>query len=406
MTFQHLSPEALARVRATAIDLGLHLDGNLEALNTDLPAAFVGLLPTGGNATARLLTTLSRLNTTRVLRSGVVPLEVWLTNALLLSGGRPEELVFREALADMAIDGAVVDADDADMAAVRRHEDGSLEIAIGTDETIDARFLALGVSAAASVGLVQLQRHANGDPLTVAGGGPDIVTGTAWMIAPTLAITNRHVITARLPGETSAESDFDLQARSARVRFDHLSGAAAGPFTAVSAGCVLAALMPDVGGEDLDYALLRLEVPATAGGTPRLSPMRLRPTALLRLDGSPLKERVNLLQYPGGDQMKVGLRDNFVVTATDRRLSYLTDTARGASGAPVCDDLWCVAGLHRGWAAIKGEPLRLWGREIRQENYAVPISRIMADIDDRAPALGDEIRAGQQGLATPMKGPT
>jgi endonuclease G, mitochondrial len=113
------------------------------------------------------------------------------------------------------------------------------------------------------------------------------------------------------------------------------------------------------------------------------------------VSGLALRERVNVLQHPLGEPMRLGFRNNFVVTGSAERLSYLTDTAGGSSGSPICDDLWFVAGLHRGWATIKGDPVSVWGKEIRQENYATPIALILADIAAKDPALRAEIDAGQ-----------
>jgi endonuclease G len=79
-------------------------------------------------------------------------------------------------------------------------------------------------------------------------------------------------------------------------------------------------------------------------------PLRPRVNPLTRPQASALQERVNVLQHPAGDPMRLGLRDNFVVVGSNERLSYLTDTAGGSSGSPICDDAWHVAGLHRGWA--------------------------------------------------------
>ena len=85
--------------------------------------------------------------------------------------------------------------------------------------------------------------------------------------------------------------------------------------------------------------------------------------------------------------MRLGFRNNFVVTGTDDRLSYLTDTAGGASGSPICDDAWFVAALHRGWRMIPGDPVEVWGRSIKQENYGTPIGLILADLKDAHPDL-------------------
>jgi endonuclease G len=97
--------------------------------------------------------------------------------------------------------------------------------------------------------------------------------------------------------------------------------------------------------------------------------------------------------------MRLGFRNNFVVTGTESRLSYLTDTAGGSSGSPSCDDKWFVAALHRGYATIDGDPVMVWGTPIRQENYGTPIGVILSDLEERFPDLHAEVLAGQAALS-------
>lgn len=96
--------------------------------------------------------------------------------------------------------------------------------------------------------------------------------------------------------------------------------------------------------------------------------------------------------------MRLGFRNNFVVSGSDSRLSYLTDTAGGSSGSPICDDEWFVAALHRGFTTIQGEPVTVWGRAIHQENYGVPIGQILKHLAANHAHLNAEIQAGQKGL--------
>jgi V8-like Glu-specific endopeptidase len=199
------------------------------------------------------------------------------------------------------------------------------------------------------------------------------------MIGDRLLITNHHVIVARAPLEPPpSTTDFDLQAQNTHALFDYHDDD--------STGVSVAATSWAVHDQELDYAVLRLD-PAASGR----QPLPLRPNALTRAPDTPLRERVNVLQHPLGGPMRLGFRNNFVVTGSADRLSYLTDTAGGSSGSPICDDLWFVAGLHRGWGPIKGDPVSVWGTEIRQENYATPIGRILADIAAKDPALRAEI---------------
>lgn len=385
MAFAHLSPATLDAVRAAVQSLGLNTDGNLDALAAGISPAFVGFAMVGPNANAKLLTVTSRMNSTRALVSGEVPLAMWLRNAIMLGGGSPEELVFRSALAEMSTDGDTSPAASADVGEAPRTEGGALEILIDEDDTLGVGFLLRGAAAASSVAKLTVHRHFDSAPAFVAGGQPDLGLGTGWMIGPGLLITNHHVIAAREPSEPPAsDADFALQGANTTALFDYHEAQSTG-LPVPSTACV-------VSDKGLDYAVVRL-----SPSTPARPPLHLRANPLTRPAGSALRERVNVLQHPLGEPMRLGFRNNFVVTGTTERLSYLTDTAGGSSGSPICDDLWFVAGLHRGWATIKGEPVMVWGKEIKQENYATPIAQILADIAAKDPALRAEIDAGQNG---------
>ena len=360
--------------------LGLNTDANLDALAAGINRAFIGSAMTGGNANAKLVTVTARMNETRALVSGEVPLATWLGNAVLLAGGDERELVFRAALEEMASDsdpaaGAAPDVDAAPRTRRRardpdrrgRHARRAVPRARCGGRAVGRRSCASTATSAAS-------------PSMRPGGAPDWGLGTGWLLGPDLLVTNFHVVAARGPTEAAAApSDFDLQAAATQVDFDFYADDAA--LTTVTAqACVASDLA-------LDYALLRLDVDRP--------PLRLRTAPLLRPPTSALRERVNVLQHPNGTAMRLGFRNNFVVTGVPERLSYLTDTAGGSSGSPIFDDAWEVAGLHRGWATIKGPPVQVWGKEIRQENYGTPIGALLADVAAKDAAVHAEILAGQ-----------
>src|SRR3712207_396341 len=105
MPMMHLSETTLNQVRVAVQELGLNTDGNLGALNAGINPAFVGSFMVGRSPNAKLLTLTARMNETPRLASGQVPLEIWLNNAIVLAGGTKQELVFREALAEMSVSG-------------------------------------------------------------------------------------------------------------------------------------------------------------------------------------------------------------------------------------------------------------------------------------------------------------
>jgi endonuclease G, mitochondrial len=386
MSFKYLSDADLQTVIQAATDAGLAAPGNLMALTAGVSPAFVGAVMVGGHPLAQLMTLMNALNATRALVSGEVPFEKSLSNAILLAAGRPEEKVFRTALAKISADSVAVPAATADVAAVPRTVQGSLEIEIDQDDTLEVAFLHRGCLASRSVSRVLVHRHFGGVPSFRAGDQPDLSHGTGWLIARTLLITNHHVIAARAPSETPAsDQDFAMQGKATTVEFDVYSPAAT-PVVVAAVECVAR-------DRQLDFAVLRL--PAI---TPARETMRLRSTPLLKPDGSALRERVNVLQHPRGEPMRLGFRNNFVVTASDQRLSYLTDTDGGSSGSPVFDDAWSVAALHRGWSNISGPPVEVWGKQIARENYGTPVARILEHLRLNHLDLHDEIVAAQNAL--------
>lgn len=388
MTFAHLDEATLREVQQTAIRLGFASDSQLAALTAGISPAFVTAYTQGGSGNAKLITLTSTMNATRVLVSGEVPLARWLNNAVLLAGGVPEEAVFRQALERMSPDGTASHAEPAAGASALDVTalpvvGGGLEVQIGEDDTLTVDFLHEGAVASRSVAKLLVHRYFDGHPSMLAGEEPDFGKGTGWLLAPRLLITNFHVINARRPLETASADDVRRQGGATQVQFDFYRTSSTID-AMVAEGCVAS-------DPELDYALLRLPENATAR-----PPLRLRTSPILKSKESPLRERVNVLQHPNGDPMRLGFRNNFVVAGTERRLSYLTDTAGGSSGSPICDDAWFVAALHRGFTTIPDEPLTLWGKTIRQENFGTPIGQILEHLAIHHPELRAEVEAGQR----------
>jgi endonuclease G, mitochondrial len=388
MAFAYLDDDTLDAVKAAATGLGFGTDGQFAAATSRVSPAFVGTFAAGGNTQARLTTLIHKMNETRMLVSGEVPLRAFLRTGIDLAGGREEELVFRLALEKMSADGAAQPASPAGPAPpVQEPGDvlalpashGALEIQIEEDDTLDVAFLLDGSVASRSVAQLAVHRHFGGAPMFVAGGQPDVALGTGWLIGPGLVITNHHVVGARAPLEPAADAtDFALQGQHTKVVFD-FHGAKPATVEVASVAC-------EASDPTLDYAILRV-----AGGVEDRAPLRLRPNPITKQQAQALRERVNVLQHPDGKPMRLGFRDNWVVTGSEEKLSYLTDTAGGSSGAPIFDDAWFVAALHRGWQTISGQPVQVWGKAIKQENYGTPIGRILDHLAANHPALRAEI---------------
>lgn len=61
-----------------------------------------------------------------------------------------------------------------------------------------------------------------------------------------------------------------------------------------------------------------------------------------------IKEHVNIIQHPYGGPKRLSVQNNLVVSVDTetQRVSYMTDTDRGSSGAPVFNNDWDLVALH------------------------------------------------------------
>ncbi len=388
----YLQDDELDAVRIAAINAGLATsDAMLAALTSSMPPLFAGTLQGSGLPPGpRLLVQLNQLNDIHNLRNGDVPLAQWLEAAIALAGDRPEVDVFEDAL-DMVllapsepIDGGLQPADTGGANMDIRPE----AMVAGSDQTVDVSFLEGAMRSSRSVVKVLVQRHEDGEAVFLSGDEPWLINGTGWFIGPNLLVTNHHVINARrsFPVEEpdATELDFRMQAESLTVLYDYLRRDQPSAQTVAGPGALVAA------DKALDFAILRLTNPPEAR-----APLPLRKRIIKKKVEQALGTRVNVLQHPNGDPMRLGFRDNFVVVGNDDGLSYLTDTSFGSSGSPVCDDRWFVAALHSGSRNVSTQDLVLRGKKVRRENHGIPIPTLLKHLEANHPDLHAEILAGQ-----------
>ena len=243
------------------------------------------------------------------------------------------------------------------------------EIVIGQDQRLPIRFLERGLEASRSIAKVLVTRVIGG--VTQTGSGSR-ASGTGWMIAPGLLMTNHHVIGARdLRFEAPAsESDFRAQAETADVWFHYHEDETE---------------HWDYGGWELvhasrafDYALLR-SASASNGADKPLSDWGFLPVVP---DRPELTKgfRLNIIQHPQGGPKRIGIRSNFYfdyysTLQEPDRLRYLTDTEPGSSGSPVFGDDWRVLALHHAAVKIPEETYR--GEVIKYNNQGICIAAIL-----------------------------
>ena len=217
-----------------------------------------------------------------------------------------------------------------------------LEKIFGENTLRPIAFLARGLEIARSVAQVRVE--------TV----HETWTGTAFLIAPSVAITNHHVISTPdlLPDVElifNYQNDFSGQPQPIEK------------FVAKPGGLFHA-------NSSLDYAVLELE--QAAGGK----------WGYLPLSGRAVKkgQRVNIIQHPYGQPKQISFQNNLVEYADSNVLQYVTATDPGASGSPVLDDKWEVVGIHHAGGRLQ-EPQthRYYNR-----NEGIRIDRILADLPE------------------------
>ena len=228
-----------------------------------------------------------------------------------------------------------------------------LEKVFGEDTLRPIAFLARGLEVARSVAYVSVKS------------GAKRWSGTGFMCAPDLFLTNHHVVS-----EKALLSDV-------LVRFNYqedFEGKAqpTSEFDAVADGLFHA-------NKALDYAIF--QIADSPGNTWGYLPLDARD---IRKD-----ERINIIQHPNGLPKKISLQNNIVEYVGGNVLQYITSTNPGSSGSPVLDDGWEVVGLHHAGGRI-AEPTT---KQFYNRNEGILITRILADLPAEIREKVDAARA-------------
>ena len=160
--------------------------------------------------------------------------------------------------------------------------------------------------------------------------------GTGFLIAPSLIITNYHVLEAVKGIDGIANQAAKLSFRFGYREFPPpvQSGVL---FNARGVGTLMASSET----QKLDYALIQLVENPHDQNEIRIHPLRVGPSRAVVRD-----ERVNILQHPGGKPEQLALGQ--VVYEGGDYFQHTANTEGGSSGSPVFDKQWNVIGLHRG----------------------------------------------------------
>jgi V8-like Glu-specific endopeptidase len=240
-------------------------------------------------------------------------------------------------------------------------EPGLERVINSEDNFLDLYLLSGALDCAKAVCMVEIPR---GNPV-----------GTGFLVGPDLLLTNQHVLPRKelLP--------------DAALRFDH----SLDPNGAATMGRVFH-LQPDfyVASDEtlLDYALVRVKRQPLED----LAKKGLH-RGYLAVSGRFLveKERVNIIQHPGGMPLKVVLTQNYVARdMSGTRVQYLADTMRGSSGSPVFDRNWRVVALHHSGKPYPPETTVETAKNLlrgrRTANEGIPMRAILNEITKYLPA--------------------
>lgn len=376
MSDAYLPSEEIVRLVDASLEAGL-ADPTVRRLLLDgIMPKYRGTLPLVAAPGMQVHSDLNEMNRVERLVDGSVPLEIWLRNAVAQTVEAGPLAVFQKALDEVARDAA----GEPDVAAALPAGETKEEI-VHRDDTVPFEFLRGGEVAGGSVARIKVLPYRAGAPLQP-NGFPH--SGTGWLIAPDLLVTNHHVVNARTRSATDRgvvePADLQLQAQNSRSRFDY--GADDTETEEVAASGLVA------WDEELDYAILRLT------GQP--------PRAALRVATEPLTVAqepvaVNIIQHPGGQPKRVALRNNLVYEANENDVRYFTDTRGGSSGSPVFTDDWQVVALHRGTRRV--EDVSFQGKSTAFVNVGTQMSSVLRHLREHSPEVHAEITAAQSALA-------
>lgn len=369
-TFKFLTDEQLDALMQEAIKANLANPASQQALMSGMNPYFAGTIPSIPQPIAQLKLTLDRLNTTKELTDGSVPMESWLRTAATLAGPTPAAKTFTNTLAAIASHvpaGPVI---------AREQLPERKERIVHQNDMLPFGFLLGGQHAGRCVARALVPRFDAGAKRSLANGDAYLFKGTAWLLTADLALTNHHVINARVFGEPDAtRSDLDLQAAGTLLGFDYDDTSAPGVDAQVA--------KLEAVDKALDFAVLRLAAPQTARG---FLPLRTKPVEK--------RTPVNIIQHPFGRPKMIACRNNLVTHVATTELRYFTDTESGSSGSPVLDDAWHVVALHR--ASVDVDDVEYQGRKTAWVNVGTPIGAILAYLKQHHAALYGELRQAQK----------
>ena len=249
----------------------------------------------------------------------------------------------------------------------------SPEVAIEEDDSVPYRFLSAGTERGQAVCKIE----ASGVDYR---GRSGRWSGTGFLVAPNILLTNHHVINSRevasrsqqcstftkSPGHTGYHDDLQLNPDWLFV---------ASPF------------------EELDYCFVWID------GKPqdRFGIIKFWRGSFMAAPGT----SANIIHHPEGNLKRASLEKNEVINLglEEVLVHYASDTERGSSGSPVMNDEWRLFALHHASSRTLSPQLRKLvadaGYDSAVLNEGIKTAAIAIDIDIRANQGPDKAMARQ-----------
>jgi len=170
--------------------------------------------------------------------------------------------------------------------------------------------------------------------------------GTGFLVAPTLVLTNYHVL------KLFVEDDIEVNARNILLRFGCFTSSKGDASEGQAFKLAPDGIVAQSRVEELDFVLLKVE--SGIMSVDAIQPAPLDPSLPAR------KSALNILHHPGGDTMKLSTSGNGITDVLEDRgyVQYATPAVEGSSGSPCFNDTWKVVALHhaqrsRTWGSIR-----------------------------------------------------
>lgn len=361
-----LTPIEIRTVVNAMIVGGISLPADRGVLYQFIDPRYVAVLPPGSTSAAQIMSDVGHMNRVERLANGDIPLQIYLENALFLTGVPEAQKTIRLILD--TVNHRATGAPRIDTVNVPETQ----EVLIHRDDTLPYIFMEAGLKAAQSVLKLKVPAFENGQPKLLPSGSQIIAKGTGWLLSPSMIITNHHVVNARKEGEgDAAPADLLLQGGNTIAILDNDAEDQDGTEMAVQS--------LEAWNNALDYAILRL--PDTGRKALRFA---LLPIVF---DKDPIP--VNIIQHPNGRSKRFAIRNNLVSASTDKDLRYFTDTESGSSGSPVLNDKWEAVAIHRGATYVAD--VQFQGKSTAYVNVGTHLTSIFDDLRHRYPEIAAEI---------------